>query len=201
MTSPATGRTDSPAAAQAPETGDHLPPRREPAATPRGAFSVRPMRLGSSDLTVLREWMNVPAVARFWSLAGPEVRLDTHLHQLFAGSHSRPYVGLLDGVPMSYWELYWAAQDPLAEHYAARPGDAGMHLLLGPARFRGGGLGRHLIRAVSDWQLAHPRARRVVAEPDVENVASVRAFEQAGFVRTEDVALPDKTAALMVRDR
>jgi acetyl CoA:N6-hydroxylysine acetyl transferase len=183
------------------DTADHLPRRRESAATPRGAFSVRPFRRGSGDDALLRPWMNDPAVARFWGLAGPELRLETHLHQLFAGSHSRPYVGLLDGVPMSYWELYWAAQDPLAAHYAARTGDAGLHLLLGPARYRGIGLARHLIRAVSDWQLAHPRTRRVVAEPDVRNVASVRAFEQAGFARTEDLGLPGKTAALMVRDR
>jgi acetyl CoA:N6-hydroxylysine acetyl transferase len=182
-------------------TGEHLPARREAAATPRGAFSLRPFRPGSGDDALLREWMNDPAVTRFWSLAGPALLLETHLHQLFAGSHSRPYLGLLDGVPMSYWELYWAAQDPLAAHYPAGPGDAGLHLLLGPARYRGVGLARHLIRAVSGWQVAHPRARRVVAEPDVRNTASIRAFEQAGFVRTEDVRLPDKTAALMVRER
>lgn len=177
----------------------HLPADRAPAGTPRGAFTVRALDR-DADLAMLHAWVGDPAVARFWELDGPVDRLAAHLDRVLASTHSRPYVGLLDDSPMSYWELYWAQQDPLAEHYDARPGDAGMHLLLGPERYRGVGLGRHLIRAVSDWQLAHPRTARVVAEPDVRNTASVRAFEQAGFRRAADLTLPDKSAALMVRD-
>jgi acetyl CoA:N6-hydroxylysine acetyl transferase len=183
------------------DVAEHLPPLRTAAVTPRGAFTLRPLRSRTGDVSLLHGWMNDPAVARFWELAGPPERLDAHLDLLCAGGHSRPYLGLLHGEPMSYWELYWAARDRLAGYYAARPGDAGLHLLLGPARYRGSGLGRHLIRAVSDWQLAHAGVRRVVAEPDIGNTASLRAFEQAGFRRTDDLALPEKTAALMVRDR
>jgi acetyl CoA:N6-hydroxylysine acetyl transferase len=169
------------------------------AETPHGAFALRPLD-PDADLGLLHTWMNDPAVARFWELDGPVDRLVAHLDQQTAGTHSRPYLGLLDGVPMSYWELYQAQQDRLAGYYPARPGDAGLHLLLGLERERGLGLGRHLIRAVSDWQLAHPRTTRVVAEPDVLNAASLRAFERAGFARTHELALPEKTAALMIRD-
>ncbi len=170
-----------------------------PVETPGGVFTLRPLDL-EGDLALLHAWMNDPAVDRFWQLAGPRGRLVAHLDQLFAGSHSRPHVGLLDGTAMSYWELYRAADDPLAGHYDARPGDGGLHLLLGPVRFRGRGLGAPLIRAVSDWQLQQPHTDRVVAEPDVRNAASIHAFEQAGFRRTADLDLPDKTAALMIRD-
>ncbi len=75
-------------------------------------------------------------------------------------------------------------------------------MLPGPAECRGRGLGVDLLRAVSTWQLdADPGATRVVAEPDVTNVRSVRAFERAGFRRVTDLDLPDKRAALMVRNR
>jgi RimJ/RimL family protein N-acetyltransferase len=41
----------------------------------------------------------------------------------------------------------------------------------------------------------------VVAEPDVRNIPSVRAFLRAGFRHDQDLDLPAKRAALMVRDR
>jgi RimJ/RimL family protein N-acetyltransferase len=46
-----------------------------------------------------------------------------------------------------------------------------------------------------------PGCTRVVAEPDVENTPSVRAFAAAGFVQQGEIQLPEKTAALMVRTR
>jgi acetyl CoA:N6-hydroxylysine acetyl transferase len=169
------------------------------AETPAGVFTLRPLD-PVADVEMLHGWMNDPAVARFWELDGPVHRLVAHLDEQFTGTHSRPYVGLVDGEPMSYWELYRAQDDRLAAYYDARPADSGLHLLLGPARFRGLGLGRHLIEAVSRWQLDAPETSRVVAEPDVRNTASLRAFEQAGFRRTHDIDLPEKRAALMVRD-
>jgi acetyl CoA:N6-hydroxylysine acetyl transferase len=169
------------------------------AETPAGSFVLRPLD-PVAEVEMVHRWMNDPVVARFWELDGPLRRLVAHLDQQFAGTHSRPYLGLLDGVPMSYWELYRAEEDRLAGYYPARPGDAGVHLLLGPPQYRGMGLGWQLIRQVSQWQLDASDARRVVAEPDVRNAASVRAFERAGFRRTCDIDLPEKRAALMVRD-
>lgn len=176
----------------------HLPGELTPVPTPRGQFSLRTMD-PVDDVDLVLRWMNDPVVARFWNLDGSRRRLQAHVDQQFAGTHSRPYVGLLDDEPMSYWELYWASEDRFAGYYPARTGDAGVHLLVGPGRLRGSGLGGHLVRAVSDWQLAHPRAERVVAEPDTSNAASLRAFERAGFEYAGEIALPEKTAALMIR--
>jgi RimJ/RimL family protein N-acetyltransferase len=146
--------------------------------------------------------MNEPEVARFWKMPWPRERIASYLRQQDRSTHSTPYLGELDGVPMSYWELYRADLDPLARHYAARDHDAGLHMLLGPAECRGRGLAVGLLRAVSTWQLdADPRATRVVGEPDVDNVRTIRVAELAGFRRITDIDLPDKRAALMVRDR
>lgn len=166
-----------------------------------GLFTLRPVD-PADDRCAVHAWMNDPEVARFWELPLPAQQIEAYLREQRASSHSTPYLGCLDGTPMSYWELYRADLDPLAAHYPARPRDAGVHLLLGPAEHRGRGLGARLLRAVSDWQLsAEPYAERVVAEPDVRNVRSVRAFERAGFRRVRDLDLPDKRAAFMVRER
>lgn len=163
-----------------------------------GEFSLHPLDL-ERDTDALHGWMNDPEVARFWEMAWPRDAIARYLRQRLDCAHSTPYVGLLDGVAMSYWELYRADLDPLADHYPARDGDAGVHLLLGPSSYRGLGIGVDLLRAVAGWQLEG--TERVVAEPDVRNVRSLRAFERAGFRRTADIDLPDKRAALMIRDR
>ncbi|GAB3407007.1 GNAT family N-acetyltransferase [Flindersiella endophytica] len=163
-------------------------------------FELR--RLTDADYPLLTEWMNDPEVAEFWLLAGPEALTRAHVAHVSADGHSVSYLGRLDGEPMSYWELYRADQDALATHYAAESYDGGIHLLLGPSRFRGKGLGAQLLQEVARRMFAEEqRMRRIVAEPDVRNERSVRCFERAGFVRVAELELPIKQAALMVKER
>ncbi|MFD8317267.1 GNAT family N-acetyltransferase [Kitasatospora purpeofusca] len=171
-------------------------------ATAAGEFRLRRVRL-PADLGLLTRWMNDPEVAAFWELAGPSAVTEQHLRrQLDGDGRSLPCLGLLDDTPMSYWEVYRADLDPLAAHYPARPHDAGLHLLLGPVASRGRGLGTALLAALTDRVLRErPHCERVVAEPDVRNRRSVRAFRRAGFRLAAELDLPDKRAALMVRDR
>ncbi|WP_335933391.1 GNAT family N-acetyltransferase [Streptomyces sp. PTD5-9] len=173
-----------------------------PVTTPAGVFQLVPVRL-DRDLALVSRWMNDPAVAAFWELSGPETVTADHLRpQLDGDGRSVPCLGVLAGVPMSYWELYRADLDPLARHYPARPHDTGIHLLIGGVDNRGRGVGTTLLRAVSDLVLDHrPLCGRVVAEPDLRNTPSVSAFLSAGFRFSAEVELPDKRAALMVRDR
>ncbi|MFF8917792.1 GNAT family N-acetyltransferase [Streptomyces sp. NPDC015032] len=173
-----------------------------PVATPAGVFQLVPVRL-ERDLPVVTRWMNDPAVAAFWELAGPEAATAAHLRpQLEGDGRSVPCLGVLAGIPMSYWEIYRADLDPLARHYPARPHDTGIHLLIGGVNNRGRGVGTTLLRAVSDLVLDNrPLCARVVAEPDLRNTPSVSAFLSAGFRFSAEVELPDKRAALMVRDR
>ncbi|MFE3519109.1 GNAT family N-acetyltransferase [Streptomyces sp. NPDC059166] len=170
--------------------------------TPAGVFQLAAVEAGR-DVPLISRWMNDPAVAAFWELAGPEPVTAGHLRaQLDGDGRSVPCLGILDGVPMSYWEIYRADLDPLARHYAARPHDIGLHLLIGGVGNRGRGIGSVLLRAVSDLVLDNrPLCARVVAEPDLRNTPSVSAFLSAGFRFCEEVDLPDKRAALMVRDR
>ncbi|WP_282696045.1 GNAT family N-acetyltransferase [Streptomyces sp. CC208A] len=173
-----------------------------PADTRFGSFRLVPVRL-ERDLSLLTRWMNDPAVAAFWELAGPDTVTADHVRaQLEGDGRSVPCLGLLDSTPMSYFEIYRADLDPLARAYPAHPHDTGVHLLLGGVADRGRGVGTALLRAVADLVLDHrPRCTRVVAEPDIRNTPSVSAFLSAGFRYAAEVDLPDKRAALMIRDR
>ncbi|TPQ20407.1 GNAT family N-acetyltransferase [Streptomyces sporangiiformans] len=173
-----------------------------PIATPVGEFRLAPVCV-ERDLPLISRWMNDPAVAAFWELAGPESVAEGHLRaQLDGDGRSVPCLGVLDDMPMSYWEIYRADLDPLARHYPARPHDTGIHFLIGGVANRGRGIGSTLLRAVSDLVLdRRTSCARVIAEPDLRNTPSVSAFLSAGFRYAAEVDLPGKRAALMVRDR
>nr|WP_309141727.1 GNAT family N-acetyltransferase [Streptomyces griseicoloratus] len=173
-----------------------------PAVTPAGVFHLVPVRLGR-DLTLISRWMNDPAVSAFWELTGPQSVTEHHVRaQLTGDGRSVPCIGVLDGVPMSYWEIYRADLDPLARYYPARPHDTGIHLLIGDVADRGRGLGATLIRAVADLVFdKRSTCSRVLAEPDLRNTPSIAAFLSAGFRFSAEADLPAKRAALMVRDR
>jgi RimJ/RimL family protein N-acetyltransferase len=186
-------------------TGDDLLDRVAdwgPTVTPVGLFHLVPIRV-ERDLPLISRWMNDPAVAAFWGLKGPQSRTEDHVRaQLDGDGRSAPCVGVLEGTPMSYWEIYRADLDPLARHYPARPHDTGIHLLIGDVTNRGQGIGSTLLRAVADLVLdKRPTCARVVAEPDLHNIPSVAAFLSAGFRFSAEVDLPAKRIALMVRDR
>ncbi|WP_405783925.1 GNAT family N-acetyltransferase [Streptomyces sp. NBC_00859] len=174
----------------------------EPVATPAGTFQLVPVDI-DRDLALISHWMNDPAVAAFWELSGADSVTGAHLRpQLDGDGRSIPCLGVLDGTPMSYWEIYRADLDPLARHYPARPHDTGLHLLIGGVADRGHGTGTTLLRAVSDLVLDNrAQCTRVVAEPDLRNTPSVSAFLGAGFRFSAELDLPGKRAALMIRDR
>nr|WP_245194530.1 GNAT family N-acetyltransferase [Kitasatospora phosalacinea] len=169
--------------------------------TTAGELVLRTVEL-ATDLDLLTGWMNDPDTDRWWALAGPPGTTAAHLAaQLDGDGRSRPVLALLDGEPTGYFELYRADLDPLAAHYPARPHDLGLHLLLAPAA-RGRGLAARLLDAIAARLLERePRCTRVLAEPNVRNTPSVRAFARAGFARVADLDLPDKRAALMIRRR
>lgn len=163
-------------------------------------WSLRPVRLGTGDVALVHRWMNLPHVAAGWKQAWPLARWQAELAAQLGGDHSLPCVVGLDGRDVGYVELYRVIRDPLADCYPCHPHDLGVHVAIGEPDVLGRGLGSSLLRAVADGLLAaDPRCVRVVAEPDVHNGASIGAFRNAGFVADREIALPGKTAALMIR--
>jgi RimJ/RimL family protein N-acetyltransferase len=177
------------------------PPTDFAVRTARGLLSVRSVD-PVADLKLVHRWMNAPHVVEFWQQGWPAGRLAAYLTRQLIGRHSRPCLGLLAGVPVSYWEFYRPVAEPVGAGYAAAPTDLGVHVLIGDARLTGKGLGTVLLGAVRDGLFgADPACGRIVAEPDVRNLVSVRAFERAGFTRRADITLPGKDAALMIAER
>ena len=154
-------------------------------ATAAGRFTLCPVK-PDRDLALVHRWMNDPAVARCWGLAGSAERTAEHLAQQRALPHTDAYLARLSGRPIGYWELYRAAEDRLGAHYPARPEDLGIRLLIGDPGLRGLGLGALLLTALCD-AVQEQSPCRIVAAFDEGDSAAVRAFIAAGFVTSGTV--------------
>ena len=155
-----------------------------------------------SDAPRIALWMSQPHIARWWHQGWSVERWAQEIEQQAAGEHSTPYLVAVDGEEFAYVELYRVRLDRLAEYYAYGEDDWGVHVAIGDVSRVGRGLGRELLRSLADRVLhAEPACTQVVAEPDIENTPSVRAFVAAGFVQHGELQLPEKTALLMVRTR
>lgn len=165
-------------------------------------WSGRTAAADEPDLDLIRRWMHAPHVAAFWKQDWTRDRWADELRDQLAGDHSLPCLIDHDGTTIAYLEVYRVARDRLADFVDHRPTDLGVHVAIGDLGRTGRGLGTALLRAVADGLLAAaPDCDRVVAEPDVHNTSSIRAFGRAGFHPAGEISLPDKTATLLIHPR
>ncbi|MEV0598836.1 GNAT family N-acetyltransferase [Streptomyces sp. NPDC050315] len=167
-----------------------------------GPWSARIPQTEGADLDLVHSWMQQPHVEAFWHQAWPHERWAEEIAGQLAGDHSLPALISHEGSPLAFVEIYRVQRDRLAEHYPYGPHDLGVHIAIGDVTRTGKGLGRRALRALAEGLLAaDPACPRVVAEPDIRNEPSLKAFHAAGFRPAGEITFPDKTAALVVHPR
>ncbi|QGK69115.1 GNAT family N-acetyltransferase [Allosaccharopolyspora coralli] len=168
-------------------------------------WALRPVRAeseSSPDVSLVHKWMHAEHVAATWRQDWSLPRWFEELSTQLAGDHSLPCIVSLDGREFAYVELYRVARDKIGECYPFHPRDLGVHVAVGDRQVIGRGLGTALLDALAAALFdADPECRRVVAEPDIHNGASVAAFGKAGYRKVAEVGLPDKNSVLLARSR
>ncbi|GAA0966553.1 GNAT family N-acetyltransferase [Frigoribacterium faeni] len=152
----------------------------------------------------LRRWLSHPASSS-WGMVGvscDDVR--RYVAGVVADPHQDAWLGRIDGEPMFFVETYDPSRVLLSEVHDAEPGDVGMHLLVAPAPppdRRVPGLTSAIMAAVVRFVFDRLDARRIVVEPDVDNVRIAAKNDEVGFRVLGDVDLPGKRARLSVLTR
>lgn len=123
------------------------------------------------DCDAVYAWRNAEETRRYIFNA-EEIPIETH-RSWYTATLTRDdrilLIGEVDGAPVGVVRYDFHDDEALISVYLV-PGGQGQ------------GVGTHLIRSGSQWVRKHrPGIRRVVAEVMQENVASMRAFEAAGF--------------------
>ncbi|KAK5174068.1 uncharacterized protein LTR77_001148 [Saxophila tyrrhenica] len=127
-----------------------------------------------TDEQLLHRWMNLPRVSHSWGEHGPLSHQAAFLAANLTSTSSFPAIGLFDGKPFAYFELYWVRESALGA--ALGPGevgewDRGIHCLVGEQEFRGWERVRVWLSALVHWcLLSDMRCAGVWMEPRVDNL-------------------------------
>ncbi|WFE66044.1 GNAT family N-acetyltransferase [Micromonospora sp. WMMD714] len=166
-----------------------------------GEVSIRPVE-PDRDVEVIHDWVTRER-SRFWGMRDASRE---RVHEIYTYLDSltthHAYLVHRDGRPVALFQTYEPAADPVGRCYDVRPGDFGIHLLIGPPD--GGvepGFTGVLLDAFLAFVLADPTRLRIVAEPDARNARAVDRLVRAGFVPGPLIDLPDKRARLLFLDR
>ncbi|MGH3028485.1 MAG: GNAT family N-acetyltransferase [Gaiellaceae bacterium] len=146
-------------------------------------LAFRPMV--ADDLRLLHDWLQRPHVQRWWRKRETYEEVVEHYLPAIEGSDPTDhYIALLGDRPIGMLQTYLVADYP--KHATLMGvhgrGTAGIDILIGEEELTGQGIGTEVIRRfVAEVVFARPGTSSCVSDPAAENVASVRAFEKAGF--------------------
>lgn len=170
--------------------------------TSLGTFSFRPVE-PRADTPLLHAWLSHPKSAYWLMQHATEEDIEREFSDIIVSTSRNAFVGLHQNRPAFLAETYDPAHSSLAEHYAVRSGDVGMHFLVAPTDSPISGFTRAVLVTVMELLFADPATQRVVVEPDVRNQAVHTLNATVGFRVRGTVPVPEmnKDAYLSICSR
>jgi RimJ/RimL family protein N-acetyltransferase len=159
--------------------------------------------MNAEDLRLMHEWLQREHVRRWWSKRKTYDEVVEHYLPAIDGRKPTDlYLILLDDRPIGFIQTYLVSD--YADYAAAvdaGEGVAGVDLFIGDAELTGKGVGSEALRAFAEEVVfSRPTTTACVADPDVRNAASIRAFEKAGFYVVKEFLDPsDGETHVLVR--
>ncbi|KAL7624115.1 hypothetical protein AAE478_005672 [Parahypoxylon ruwenzoriense] len=144
------------------------------------------------DTSLLQMWLSKPRVSAFWGSYYPNF-----LSNALQSRHSFPAIGMWDGVPFGYFEIYWVKEDILGRHMGsdAQDFDRGIHVLVGEEWARGR-VQQWLSSAIHWCWQADYRTMNIYLEPRVDNARFIQHLEIGGFSKEREVSFAHKRSWL-----
>jgi RimJ/RimL family protein N-acetyltransferase len=155
-------------------------------------LELRPLSV--RELPLLHEWLGTPHVQRWWGERGSyEATVEHYLPSIDGRDPTLLLAVVVDEHPVGLVQTYLVADYPdWAAAIGEGEGVAGIDLFVAEETLLGRGLGTAVIRkVVREIVFAGPGTTACVADPDVRNEASLRAFARAGFRREREFRDPE----------
>ncbi|MGK4584777.1 GNAT family N-acetyltransferase [Kitasatospora sp. HPMI-4] len=168
-----------------------------------GFGTVRVLPLDpAADAEVIHSWVTQER-ARFWGMLDTDRERVREIYEYVDSlTTHHAYLIHLDDRPTALFQTYRPEHDPVGECYQVRPGDFGIHLMIGPVTGDPvPGWTGALLSAFLGFVLADPDRLRIVAEPDARNEKALARLVRTGFTLGPEIQLPEKRARLAFLDR
>ena len=166
-------------------------------------MSIGFRRLTEGDLRLLHDWLEREHVRRWWSKHETyEDVVDHYLPAIEGRDPTELYAILLEEAPAGLIQTYLVEDHPeYHELVQVEAGVAGVDLFLAEENLIGRGFGTEILeRFVHEVVLSVQSTHACIADPDAQNIASLRAFEKAGFRRICEFVDPnDRRTHTLVR--
>ena len=169
--------------------------------TLHGVIEFRSLNL-RTDLEMIHQWVNMEYALAYWQMDGRFSQLYSIYQCMELNPFAHSFIGLFNGQIVCQFDLYSIVADELKNHVPVEPHDCGFHLLMGPHSSRTvHGLTKTIVHSFLSYYFSFPAARRMYAEPDVNNARSICLLEKCGFDKRNTVDMSYKRAAIYCFDR
>jgi RimJ/RimL family protein N-acetyltransferase len=163
-------------------------------------------RLGADDLPLMHEWLRREHVRRWWTERRTYEEVVEHYLPAIEGQEPTDlYLIVVDELPVGFIQSCTVADHPeYRDLVRVEDGIAGVDLFIAEPDLVGRGLGSEVLRRfVDEIVFTEASVHACIADPEVDNVASIRAFEKAGFARVREFVDPSdgRSHALVRRER
>lgn len=191
----------------------------------KATIGFRSLQL-ENDLPVIHKWVHEKYAHEYWQMNGHYSQLYAIYQCMELNPYCHSFVGSLplnppqtspglkatpsrggqgdlhlSGGIICQFDVYSVFADELRHHVDAEAHDCGFHLLMAPNESPIRGLTVCVVKAFLSYYFSFSEAKRMYAEPDVNNHKSISLLERCGFRRIKTAELSYKTAFVYVIDR
>ncbi|NRF89837.1 acetyltransferase [Paenibacillus frigoriresistens] len=151
-----------------------------------GQVSVRKMRYGDEDISLLYKWLNDEKVLSF--IEGPSTRYSREQIVNKYGPRARgernvtPCIIELTNVPIGYLQFYQLQEEEIQE-YGAKDDQPqyGLDLFIGETDYWNKGIGTVALKLVIRYLFAEREVQDIYIDPQTWNNRAIRSYEKCGF--------------------
>lgn len=167
--------------------------RHEEVSAPEAA-SFLFVPLGEDHLTLVHEWLNRPAVNRWWDkrVMSFDVVAEEYRAMIDGTDPTRGFIAQLDGQPIGYVQTYRICDHPDYHRAVAVDVDAaGLDIFIGEDEARHQGLGCRIItQFLREVVFGTMPCTHCIIGPEPRNRSAIRAYGKAGFRYLKTIQVP-----------
>ncbi|HMJ46324.1 MAG TPA: GNAT family N-acetyltransferase [Ferruginibacter sp.] len=165
-----------------------------------GTIAFKSLNL-KTELPAIHKWVNMDYTQEYWQMNGHYSQLYAIYQCMELNPYSHSFTGFFNGMLVCQFDVYSIFADELKSHIEHEDNDCGFHLLMSPNKVPVRGLTTAIVNSFLKYYFSFTEAKRMYAEPDINNKKSIELLERCGFERMKTVEMSYKRAHVFVLEK